>query len=254
VTRDQIRERLWPAGTFVDFEHSLNAAVKRLRAALADDAESPRFVETVPRRGYRFVACLSGEEPEPTSQRVRLAVLAFTNLSADRDRDYFSNGLTEEMTAQLGQLCGDQVGIISSHSAMHFRDSPLGEFPLAVREADRAGGRRNEALRTSELVADDHDADPISLAWLAYARACTDDPRGAGDLLEKLVHLRHERYVSPYHEAIVHAGLGDVESARDALGRAEADKDPMLANVSVDPRLSDLRADPRAVETVAPRA
>ena len=94
VTRDQIRERLWPAGTFVDFEHSLNAAVKRLRAALADDAESPRFVETVPRRGYRFVACLSGEEPEPASQRVRLAVLPFTNLSADRDRDYFSDGTT----------------------------------------------------------------------------------------------------------------------------------------------------------------
>ena len=110
----------------MDFEHSLNAAVKRLRAALADDAEAPRFVETVPRRGYRFVACLSGEEPEPASQRVRLAVLAFTNLSADRDRDYFSDGLTEEMTAQLGQLCGDQVGIISSHSAMHFRNSPLG--------------------------------------------------------------------------------------------------------------------------------
>ena len=62
VTRDRIRERLWPAGTFVDFEHSLNAAVKRLRAALGDDAECPRFVETVPRRGYRFVACLTGEE------------------------------------------------------------------------------------------------------------------------------------------------------------------------------------------------
>ena len=56
---------------------------------------------------------------------MRLAVLAFTNLSADRERDYFSDGLTEEMTAKLGQVCGDQVGIISSHSAMHFRNSPL---------------------------------------------------------------------------------------------------------------------------------
>jgi DNA-binding winged helix-turn-helix (wHTH) protein/TolB-like protein len=56
VTREELRQRLWPAGTFVDFEHSLNAAVKRLRAALGDDANNPRFVETLPRRGYRFIA------------------------------------------------------------------------------------------------------------------------------------------------------------------------------------------------------
>src|SRR4051812_33494660 len=55
VTRDELRQRLWPAGTFVDFEHSLNAAVKRLRAALGDDAKAPRFIETVPRRGYRWM-------------------------------------------------------------------------------------------------------------------------------------------------------------------------------------------------------
>src|SRR5215813_6884156 len=56
VTREELRQRLWPNGTFVDFEHSLNAAIKRLRATLGDDADEPRFVETVPRRGYRFIA------------------------------------------------------------------------------------------------------------------------------------------------------------------------------------------------------
>src|SRR4029453_12414748 len=56
VSRDQLRERLWAADTFVDFEHGLNAAVKRLRDALGDSAERPRFIETVPRRGYRFIA------------------------------------------------------------------------------------------------------------------------------------------------------------------------------------------------------
>jgi DNA-binding winged helix-turn-helix (wHTH) protein len=56
VTRDELRERLWPADTFVDFEHGLNAAVKRLRDALGDSADTPRFIETVPRRGYRFIA------------------------------------------------------------------------------------------------------------------------------------------------------------------------------------------------------
>src|SRR6187431_2422215 len=56
VTREELSRRLWPAGTFVDFEHSLNAAVKRLRAALGDEADNPRFVETLHRRGYRFIA------------------------------------------------------------------------------------------------------------------------------------------------------------------------------------------------------
>ena len=56
VTRDELRDRLWPDGTFVDFEHSLNAAVKRLRAVLGDDAKEPTFIETLPRRGYRWIA------------------------------------------------------------------------------------------------------------------------------------------------------------------------------------------------------
>ena len=56
VTRDELRKRLWPDDTFVDFDHGVSAAVKRLRQALGDSADSPRFVETVPRRGYRFIA------------------------------------------------------------------------------------------------------------------------------------------------------------------------------------------------------
>src|SRR5262245_2696838 len=86
VTRDELRQRLWPEGTFVDFEHSLNAAVKRLRAALGDDADNPRFVETLPRRGYRFIASLADAggmavSTGPAAYKARLAVLPFTNLS-----------------------------------------------------------------------------------------------------------------------------------------------------------------------------
>ena len=56
VTRDEIRAKLWPRDTFVDFDHALNAAVRRLREALDDNAGTPRFVETLSRRGYRFIA------------------------------------------------------------------------------------------------------------------------------------------------------------------------------------------------------
>jgi len=59
VSREDLRNRLWPADTFVDFDHSLNAAIRRLRDALGDSAENPRFVETVARRGYRFLSPVS---------------------------------------------------------------------------------------------------------------------------------------------------------------------------------------------------
>ena len=71
VTREELRSRLWPEGTFVDFDHSLNASVNKLRDALGDAASNPRFIETVPRRGYRFIAPverLAGPSPEPPAR------------------------------------------------------------------------------------------------------------------------------------------------------------------------------------------
>src|SRR5262245_16124503 len=66
VTREELRDELWPADTFVDFDHSLNTAVRKLREALGDSAETPRFVETLARRGYRFMAPVA--EQGPTAQ------------------------------------------------------------------------------------------------------------------------------------------------------------------------------------------
>jgi DNA-binding winged helix-turn-helix (wHTH) protein len=60
ITREELREKLWPADTFVDFEHGLNTAVKKLRQALCDDAKKPEFVETLARRGYRFIGTVEG--------------------------------------------------------------------------------------------------------------------------------------------------------------------------------------------------
>ncbi len=58
VSREELRQRLWPADTFVDYDHSLNTAVNKLREALNDSADNPRFIQTIPRRGYRFIAPL----------------------------------------------------------------------------------------------------------------------------------------------------------------------------------------------------
>ena len=81
VTREELRNRLWPADTFVDFDHSLNAAIKRLRDALGDSAENPRFVETVARRGYRFMG-IPAITAAPTEARARSWQWLFTARNA----------------------------------------------------------------------------------------------------------------------------------------------------------------------------
>jgi TolB-like protein/DNA-binding winged helix-turn-helix (wHTH) protein/Flp pilus assembly protein TadD len=81
VTREELRAKLWPADTFVDFDHGLNAAVKRLRDALGDTAENPRYIETLPRRGYRFIAAtvpdtIQPEKRQPPPRRWGLPIVA----------------------------------------------------------------------------------------------------------------------------------------------------------------------------------
>src|SRR6202171_820050 len=65
VTREELRQRLWPENTFVDYELALKKAVNRLREVLGDSVESPRFIETIPRRGYRFIAPINQSLPAP---------------------------------------------------------------------------------------------------------------------------------------------------------------------------------------------
>jgi DNA-binding winged helix-turn-helix (wHTH) protein len=87
VTREELRQRLWGSETFVDFEHGLNAAVKRLRETLGDSAENPRYIETLPRHGYRLIVPVERAEPvaaDPAGTvrrwRVWLAVVVVTAL------------------------------------------------------------------------------------------------------------------------------------------------------------------------------
>jgi TolB-like protein len=124
VTRLELREALWPADTFVDFEHGLDAAVNKLREALGDSAASPRFVETIPRRGYRFLAVpfSSGVAPSLTDERRRLAVLPFLNATADPANEPFCEGLTHEMVVRLGRLLRKSAGVIATNSVRRYRD------------------------------------------------------------------------------------------------------------------------------------
>jgi TolB-like protein/Flp pilus assembly protein TadD len=122
VSRREIQKQVWQEHTFVDFEQGLNYCVRQIREALGDSAGSPRFIETVPRRGYRFVAPLEARH----GGRILLAVLPFENVGADPEKEYFSDGLTEEMIAQLGRLNPHELGVIARTSAMRYKRTTKG--------------------------------------------------------------------------------------------------------------------------------
>ena len=124
VTREELRSRLWPADTFVDFDHSLNKAINKLREALGDSAESPRFIETLAKRGYRFVRDLQGSPGQIRS----LLVLPLENLSRDPEQEYFADGLTEELITKLARISA--LRVLSRTTAMHYKGvrKPLPEI------------------------------------------------------------------------------------------------------------------------------
>lgn len=121
VSRKTLRERLWP-DTYVGYEHGLNTAVNKLRDLLGDRARSPRFVETLPRLGYRFIAPVveSGKTVATAGKRL-LLVLPFQSLCGDDEQEYFAEGLTEEMISQLGRLNPKRLGVIARTSAVQYK-------------------------------------------------------------------------------------------------------------------------------------
>jgi len=96
VTREELRQRLWPADTFVDYDHSLNTAVNKLRDALDDSADNPRFIQTIPRRGYRFIASVEvvadgASEPAGSSQKGEAGAESPTSVIAEERNLVFSD-------------------------------------------------------------------------------------------------------------------------------------------------------------------
>jgi TolB-like protein/Flp pilus assembly protein TadD len=214
VTREELARHLWPKGTFVDFEHSLNAAVKRLRAALGDDADNPKFVETLPRRGYRFIASLREDEtlarlPVLPDYKARLAVLPFANLSGDPAQEYFSDGLTEEMVLQLGRLGRGRIAVISRSSSNAFKGSS--RRAREIGEALRAdylleGSVRREGDRVRIMAKLVESSSEAHLWTDAYERNLTDylsvQAEVAARIAQSLaLELLPEQPVQPSHNA-----------------------------------------------------
>ncbi len=221
VTREELRRTLWPEDTFIDFDHSLGTGINKLREVLGDSAANPRFIETLPRRGYRFIASIeavgASEDAPPVNQippdrqelptvdppetrdidrvdlpkkttegeRLRwplawrisglalllllaifavlilhsggnpspiirsLAVLPLENLSGDASQDYFSDGMTDELITELGQI--GELRVISRTSVMTYKGArkPL---PQIARELNVDAVVEGTVLRSGNRV------------------------------------------------------------------------------------------------------
>jgi TolB-like protein/Tfp pilus assembly protein PilF len=124
VQKNALLDSVW--GDTVVGEGSLTRTISLLRKALGGDAHTNTYIATVSKRGYRFVAPVTQKtvgEDRPASRRTMLMVLPFDNMSASRSQDYFSDGLTEEMIAQLSRLNPERLGVIARSSSMVFKNT-----------------------------------------------------------------------------------------------------------------------------------
>jgi TolB-like protein/Tfp pilus assembly protein PilF len=131
VTREELRAEIWPADTFVDFDHSLHNAIARIRETLGDSAGTPRYIETLPRRGYRFIKRVDEVKPEASMSPLRhkrdgdareiqsLAVLPLEDLSGEPGHEYFADGMTEALITCLAKI--KALRVISRTSAMQYK-------------------------------------------------------------------------------------------------------------------------------------
>jgi TolB-like protein len=121
VTRATLREKLWP-DTHVGYDHSLNTAVNTLRELLGDTAQNPRYIETLPRLGYRFITpVVRPEAIEAAATKKALVVLPFEHLSANPDHELFADGLTDETISCVSQLDPRRLGVIARTSSIQYK-------------------------------------------------------------------------------------------------------------------------------------
>jgi len=250
VEKEELLEKVWP-GVFVE-EGNLARHVFNLRQVLGDSPDGRKYIETIPKRGYRFVAAVHAEsEPaaphlstlqaseqarsavspgqkrifwlwplalsalavtailiarhfwpprNPSPQRVMLAVLPFANLSGDAHEDYFADGLTEEMIAQLGQLQPAKLGVIARTSTVRYKDTKetaaqigreLGVGYL-LEGSVRRGGERVRI--TAQLI---QTEEQTHLWAQTYERPLTDVLSIQREIAERITHSLSIQLLSP---------------------------------------------------------
>jgi DNA-binding winged helix-turn-helix (wHTH) protein len=179
-TREELRQHLWRADTFVDFEHSLNKAIHILRQALGDSAGNPRYIETIAGQGYRFIPI--PQQPRRVRARSRrgrkiesVAVLPFAREPADAELEFLSRRITERVIDKISRTPG--IRVLAYLTVQHYRDKDLaprtvGQNLLVGAVAAGEMVRRNdELLLHVELI----DAEDGTQLWGAqFKEPCSD--------------------------------------------------------------------------------
>ncbi len=263
VTHEELRLEIWPADTFVDFNHSLHNAIARVRETLNDSSATPRYIETLPRRGYRFIGQLNEERPEASSsarQRVQesgarqirsIVVLPLENHSSDSGQEYFADGMTEELITCLAKI--RTLRVISRTSAMRYR-APRKSLAEIGRELDvdaviegsvmRSGDRIRVTAQLIDAATDRHLwAESYERDYRDILSLQSEIARQVGDEMrllltpEERAHLRITRRVDPEaHELYLKAryfwNKRTEESVRRALSlfHQAIDRDPLSAH------------------------
>jgi adenylate cyclase len=172
VSREELRRLLWSAETFVDFEHGLNTAIRELRGLLNDSAGEPRYIETLPRVGYRVIVPVTRVAPVHAAKEkeknaatpvASVAVLPFVNLSTDPENEIFADGITEDVITHLAKI--KSLKVISRTSVMTFKKRDgglreigerLGASTLLEGSVRRAGTRVRIVAQLIDCATDEH--------------------------------------------------------------------------------------------------
>lgn len=195
VTRKELREKLWP-DIHVGFDRSLNTAINALRQVLGDSPSNPRFIETRPRLGYRFIASLESPRTGPHTLLANdaidsIAVLPFQNSSGEEEMDYLSDGITESLIQNLSQLA--PVRVLARSTVFRYKGHPIDpqrvgrELEVRALLTGWVAQRRSTLVIGAELV----DAGNGGRIWgEQYHRKVSDvatvEGGIAGEIAEKL--------------------------------------------------------------------
>jgi len=202
ISRKQIQERLW-SDTFVLFDYSVNTAVNKLRLALGDSAENPRFIETVARRGYRFIA---GVEKMPASSSsatsasgtiASIAILPFQNSGADQELEYLSDGLSESVIRRVSQIPGVRVMAWSAVSRYKGREIDPQAAGRDLRVHSVLVGRVVAAADSVSMSAELVDADSGWRLWGEEYRRGRDEIHTLSDEIARQIAVKVQPQTRP---------------------------------------------------------
>jgi TolB-like protein len=188
VTRRRVREKLWP-DTYVSFDYSLNTAINKLRAALGDSAHSPRFIETVARRGYRFILSVEGSganflaTPRREPDEPSIAILPFENAGGEDEIESLCDELSEAVIRAVARIA--EVPVMAWSTVLRYKGRQTDALAIG-RELRARWALIGRVKRSEESLAIRTELADAETGWRLWAGDCEQSPRAIGAVAEEI--------------------------------------------------------------------